>query len=262
MPVTADGAQAINAKIPLMPLGSPARALIVAQPEARVAAMDCLARAVYYEARSEPLSGQRAVAQVVLNRARHPAFPSTICGVVYQGSERSTGCQFTFTCDGSQAVRPSGVRWSQAINVATRALDGFVERGVGWATHYHADYVVPYWASDLDKIASIGRHVFYRWSRGWGTSSAFRQRYSAAEVDPMAAIGEPLLIPMNATDLLPETVLSETPVVRRPSPIRADDIGKIEGEKRARLAADDAAPTLRDDLQGKPVLDIDQARNR
>ncbi|MDZ7587989.1 MAG: cell wall hydrolase [Parasphingorhabdus sp.] len=86
--------------------------------------LQCLTQAVYYEAASEPDAGQRAVAQVVLNRVRHPAYPRTVCGVVYQGSERRTGCQFTFTCDGSLRRTPSAFFWERARRVAADALAG------------------------------------------------------------------------------------------------------------------------------------------
>lgn len=257
--VEPERAREINDNLPFKLLGAAARPLVIGQSEVKLIATDCLARAVYYEARSEPLSGQRAVAQVVLNRARHPAFPSTICGVVYQGSERTTGCQFTFTCDGSQAIKPAGPRWSLAIKIAQQALGGFVERDVGWATHYHADYVVPYWASDLDKIAAIGRHVFYRWSRGWGTAPAFKQRYAATEFDPLA---RPTLTIENVVDDS-SAVLSgvSTSPSRNLTSLRADDGITIAHTTRSKLAADEAAPLLREDLQGKPRLKVDEGRN-
>jgi len=126
-------------------------------------ALQCLAQAVYYEAASESDAGQRAVAQVVLNRVAHPAYPNTVCGVVYQGSERSTGCQFTFTCDGSLARKPVRAFWDRARGVALAALAGAVYRPVGLATHYHTTQVHPYWAPSLDRVGTIGAHIFYRW---------------------------------------------------------------------------------------------------
>ena len=144
-------------------------------------AVECLSQAVYYEAATEGIDGERAVAQVVLNRMRHPGFPSTVCGVVYQGSELPTGCQFTFTCDGSLAQTPAPALWQQARRVATDALAGRVFAPVGHATHYHADYVLPYWADSLAKQTQIGHHIFYRLQGGLGSSSAFSQRYAGAE---------------------------------------------------------------------------------
>ena len=125
-------------------------------PLDRRRALLCLTQAVYYEAGYEPLEGRRAVAQVVLNRMRHPAFPKSICGVVYQGA-RDPVCQFSFVCDGSLYRRPALGAWQEAERIAAAALDGFVERSVGAATHYHADYVAPYWAPRLAKIVADRR---------------------------------------------------------------------------------------------------------
>jgi spore germination cell wall hydrolase CwlJ-like protein len=154
---------------------------------AKLPAIDCLAAAIYYEAAYEPLTGQRAVAQVVLNRVRHAAFPNTVCAVVFQGSERVTGCQFTFTCDGALRRRPSLDGWRRAQTVAAAALSGFVEPSVGYATHYHASYVQPYWASDLTKLTTIGTHIFYRWRGATGAPSAFSTPYGSAEIMPLSA---------------------------------------------------------------------------
>ena len=152
----------------------------------RAHALECLTSAVYYEAGSESAEGQKAVAQVVLNRVRHPAFPASVCGVVYEGSTRSTGCQFTFTCDGSLARRPIPALWERARKIAWAALNGRVFDPVGNATHYHAEYVVPYWASSLTKNAVVGAHIFYRWAGGWGRPAAFSMRYVEREPDSLA----------------------------------------------------------------------------
>jgi hypothetical protein len=141
----------------------------------RASATDCLTAAIYYEAATESGVGKRAVAQVVLNRVRHPAFPNSVCEVVMQGSNRTTGCQFTFACDGSLYRKPSQQGWQSARQIALAALSGAVEPSVGLSTHYHADYVRPYWASSLEKVAAIGTHIFYRWSGGWGRRRAFNQ---------------------------------------------------------------------------------------
>jgi spore germination cell wall hydrolase CwlJ-like protein len=146
-------------------------------------AVDCMTAAVYYEAATESLDGQRAVAQVVLNRMRHPAFPKTICGVVFQGSNLKTGCQFSFTCDGSLNRRPSDAGWARAREVAAAALNGYVMKKVGNATHYHANYVAPYWSPSLLKIGAIGAHIFYRWTGSWGLPPAFSGRYGGGETD-------------------------------------------------------------------------------
>ncbi|CAN7602425.1 cell wall hydrolase [Phenylobacterium sp. LjRoot225] len=151
-------------------------------------ALQCLSQAVYYEAARESRKGQEAVAQVVLNRVRHPAYPKSVCGVVYQGAAKSTGCQFTFTCDGALRWRPEPALWSRAQQVARRALAGFVDRDVGSATHYHAAYVAPYWAPTLVKMTQVGQHIFYRWTGPWGEPRAFTGRYAGREAELTSAV--------------------------------------------------------------------------
>ena len=148
-------------------------------------ALDCLTAAVYYEARSESDDGQRAVAQVVLNRVRNPAFPGSVCGVVYQGSLRSTGCQFSFTCDGSLAARREPGAWEHAREIASAALAGEVYSPIGAAMYYHTTAVHPYWESSLTPVTTIGAHIFYRWSNALDNSFEFRQRY--AGIEPVGA---------------------------------------------------------------------------
>ena len=176
----ADQALAINKSIALDSGPNPAAipfSLGKVDAATRGRALECLTSAIYYEAGQESADGQRAVAQVVLNRVRHPAFPANVCGVVYEGSTRATGCQFTFTCDGSLNRQPMLGAWQRARSVAEAALAGYVYKPVGNATHYHADYVVPYWASTLTKNAVVGAHIFYRWAGGWGRPTAFSQGY-------------------------------------------------------------------------------------
>ena len=183
-----DQALKINQTIPLAGGPNPAAApfAFTGNNAARKRALECLASAVYYEAGSQDDNGERAVAQVVLNRVRHPAFPASICSVVYEGSTRPTGCQFTFTCDGSLYRQPDLAGWRRAYAVAQQALAGYVYAPVGYATHYHADYVVPYWASTLSKNAIVGAHIFYRWAGGWGRPGAFAKSYSGREPDGIA----------------------------------------------------------------------------
>ena len=138
-------------------------------------ALECLTAAVYHEARSELEVGQRAVAQVVLNRARHPAYPASICGVVYQGSERTTGCQFSFTCDGSLSKPRDPEAWSMAQEIAGEALTGYVHAPVGHATHYHTISVSPKWSASLDRLTQVGEHIFYRWRGTAGRPAAFKR---------------------------------------------------------------------------------------
>lgn len=128
----------------------------------------CLATAVYFEARGESAKGQKAVAEVVLARTRTPGRPSTICGVVYEGSHRRTGCQFSFTCDRASDVARHGAQWAQAQRIAATAISthGKVKSLSRGATFYHADYVKPRWARRMVRVAQIGSHIFYRPKRG------------------------------------------------------------------------------------------------
>jgi len=146
---------------------------------------DCLAQTIYYEARSESEEGQRAVAQVVLNRVRHPAWPNSVCGVVYQGAMRAGGgCQFTFTCDGSLAIRPSGASWATAQRLAAEALGGRTYAAVGLSTNYHTSAVFPSWAPRLLKTATIGAHIFYQLPGLAGAPGAFSNAYAGTEPFP------------------------------------------------------------------------------
>jgi hypothetical protein len=135
--------------------------------------LECLTQAVYYEARNQSADGQRAVAQVVLNRVRHPSYPNSVCGVVYQGSERTTGGQFTFTCDGSMYYGIDPAAWDRAQQIARAALAGSVYRPVGLALNYHTTAIRPYWAPSLTRQAVIGDHIFYR--RPGSTEASFTQ---------------------------------------------------------------------------------------
>jgi len=162
----------------------------------RARAVSCLAMAVYYEAANQGPDGEAAVAQVVLNRLRNPLFPKTICGVVFQGSERPTGCQFTFTCDGSLARLPSPAGWKEATEIAEQALNGHVQKDVGEATHYHTIWVVPYWQTSVQKVVQLGAHVFFRWDWALGPQ-AFSGRYAGSE------LAVPLPALLKDSDLLP-----------------------------------------------------------
>lgn len=154
-------------------------------PEARGRSLLCLTQAIYYEARSESEDGQRAVAQVVLNRVRHPSYPNSVCGVVFQGSHRSTGCQFSFTCMGVMGPIGDPRSWDRARRIAASALSGSVYRPVGLATHYHTTAIRPYWAPSLVRQIVLGAHIFYR-TPGSGTVEAFSQAPSEWEPEPGA----------------------------------------------------------------------------
>jgi hypothetical protein len=144
-------------------------------------AADCLAAAGFYEAGTKP-DDQRAVMQVVLNRVRHKAFPHSVCGVVFQGSQLRTGCQFTVTCDGAMLRRqPSQAAWRQAQAVAMEMLSGRTDPAVGQATHYHTNWVHPVWSGQMEKIAAVDTHLFFRWPGRAGNPQAFGVRYAGAE---------------------------------------------------------------------------------
>ena len=151
--------------------------------------LDCLTQAAYYEARGEGRDGMRAVAQVVLNRARHPAFPKSVCGVVFQGAGRRTGCQFSFTCDGSMRGGVNRAAWNRARDVASSALSGAVFSTVGNATHFHTTGVSPGWRNSLVRVGQVGDHLFYRFGGRSGSREAFS--YAAR---PSGAVEGPRLI--------------------------------------------------------------------
>jgi spore germination cell wall hydrolase CwlJ-like protein len=201
-------AQRLNAVIPAMVDAiAAAKPLVLPQGPERQRAERCLTQAIYYEAALESREGQEAVAQVVLNRVRDPNYPRSVCGVVFQGAEMNTSCQFSFTCDGSLARTPAAWAWKQSADVAAKALNGYVATSVGTATHYHADYVMPYWSPTLTKLTQIGAHIFYRWRGHAGEAASFRQAWAGREpvIDearfsrPRATSNIPSLIKAGAT---------------------------------------------------------------
>jgi spore germination cell wall hydrolase CwlJ-like protein len=238
----------VNAEIPIAQGPNPAAApfRFTGSNAARGQALECLASAVYYEAGSQDDNGQRAVAQVVLNRVRHPAFPASVCGVVYQGSTRVTGCQFTFTCDGSLYRQPDGEGWKRASRIAEAALSGYVYAPVGWATHYHANYVVPYWASSLAKNAIVGAHIFYRWAGGWGQPAVFTKAYAGNEPNARVLRSAALSVE-HVTANQPASVAEAIKDIPGAEPIKLAP--SMRGDKRvavrfnlvARKASDEAA---------------------
>ena len=146
-------------------------------------ALKCLSQAIFYEAANENRSGKLAVAQVVLNRLRHPAYPKSVCGVVYEGWNAPV-CQFSFTCDGSLLRPMTGASWRESQDVAKAALAGATEKSVGSATNYHADYVTPRWAFILAKVQKIGTHIFYRFPDRWGGAQALTGHWNGSERIP------------------------------------------------------------------------------
>jgi spore germination cell wall hydrolase CwlJ-like protein len=184
--IAGGSAQARNARIPVHAgaLASLAGFSEISSGSAQYGtALRCLTQAIYYEAANEPETGKRAVAQVVLNRLRHPAYPDSVCGVVYEGANAPV-CQFSFTCDGSLLRPPMARQWQESRRVAEAALAGRVAPEVGSATHYHADYVVPRWAFTLGKLEKIGTHIFYRFPGRAGTAAVFADRWSGSERIP------------------------------------------------------------------------------
>lgn len=228
-PLSADAAAVLNSERSFVSRrDEAAKAFVVTgSHENRARALLCLSQAIYYEADAEPIRGKQAVAQIVLNRVRHPAYPSSVCGVVYEGAERVTGCQFSFTCDGSLQRAMAGPSWANAQNLARSALSGTVFAPVGHATHYHADYVLPYWADSLDKTLQIGRHLFYRLKGRIGQRRMFAQQYSGVEILPAARPAPEIKNENTIKDkhlaALPASQPAPGPATeRRASPILAD----------------------------------------
>ncbi len=234
--VAPNDARAINARVPFSTDPNPAAKPFVfaGLPDDFLRATDCLAAAVLYEAGDDHV-GQQAVAQVILNRARHPAYPSTVCGVVFQGSERRTGCQFTFTCDGALNRQWSEAAWARARNVANAALSGAVYAPVGLATHYHTDWVVPYWSSSLEKITAVGTHLFFRWPNGWGKPPAFKQKISGIE----PSIAKMVKFSMAHSNSDTSAVLAEATVPGSENPLTAE-VAAITVPATAKIGTDSA----------------------
>ncbi|MGZ3255939.1 MAG: cell wall hydrolase [Croceibacterium sp.] len=224
----------------------------------RVRAEQCLTMAIYYEAATQPDDGQRAVAQVVLNRVAHPSFPNTVCGVVFQGSERSTGCQFTFACDGSLARRPMAFWWDRARRVADAALAGYVYAPVRLATHYHTLAVHPYWSDSLVPVITIGAHRFYRWPGAAGQKAAFQVAYYGGE--PAAAPRPKVFTPAPESDpdpialarayeaRLPRTVPLQA-AATAPAPVYSAEIAARGGDALYRADNLPAGGALSPELQ-------------
>lgn len=187
---------------------------MMSRAEDMVAETKCLSQAVYYEARSESSSGQLAVAEVIINRVKDHRYPNSICGVVFQGATRTTGCQFTFTCDGAMKREPRGKLWDKAQNVASHVVMGLNERKTAGATHYHATYVNPVWNSGLVRTRQIGTHIFYRFPRGgeWAAASAKQNQRLAQRRSGLSAI-VPAVV---ATD-------AKVSVIKTAAPVQMED---------------------------------------
>ena len=188
---------------------------------------DCLAEAVYYEARSEDAIGQRAVAEVVMNRVRDPRFPKTVCAVVYQGHYRETGCQFTFTCDGSLLHKPRGEAWDRAKAVAMNVMLGLSKPVTNKATHYHTDYVNPYWKAGMVETKVIGTHIFYRFPKTTAEWTTARIALEAQEMNDQT-VPDPAFLTVGGEEPLDAEApiaispsVSLTPVSATPSDVQA-----------------------------------------
>jgi hypothetical protein len=229
-----------------------------ATPLDRARALQCLTTAIYYEAAREPDEGQRAVAQVILNRVRHPAFPNTVCGVVYQGSEKR-GCQFSFACDGALArSTPNRDYWIRAARVANAALSGQVLGAVGLATHYHTFAVTPAWNRGLVMTAAIGAHFFHRWQGYWGTPAAFSQVYRGNEPVPGPHPAAAPLVPEAIAALTVPPVPAEG--LKPLTPLPADQIPALPAAAAAAPRADAGpkprpSPTAEQPLPESTILD-------
>ncbi|MEO8112969.1 MAG: cell wall hydrolase [Phenylobacterium sp.] len=197
--------------------------------------LDCLTSAVYFEARGESPRGQAAVAQVVLNRVRHPSFPKTVCGVVFQGAARHTGCQFSFACDGSMHRGREANAWNRARKVAAGALSGVVLADVGAATHFHTTNVAPGWGPRMLRVAQVGLHVFYRFNaRGHAPALADQPVFASTTPDLAAPTEFRLASALVVVDKPADAAAAQPASVATPAPV-AD--AKVTPAKPA-----DAAP--------------------
>ena len=214
--------------------------------------LDCLTSAVYYEARGESAAGQAAVAQVVLNRARHPAFPKSICGVVFQGAYGGGACQFSFACDGSMHARREGGAWARSRGVAAHALSGYVMPDVGNATSFHTVYVSPGWRSQMMRVAQVGSHIFYRFGGHTGAPDAFSRQpdrstpeqvshpiYATASIDPtVTADGHPVQTAMAASVVVTSTGPSapgSAAAQPTPAPAMGGETAKVSASKATEI---------------------------
>ena len=207
---------------------------------------DCLTQAVYYEARGEGVDGMRAVAQVILNRVRHPAYPKTICGVVYQGAYQRTSCQFSFVCNGAMGAPVESWAWRRAKTVADAALNGYVMTSVGTSTSFHTTGVKPGWGSTMERVAQIGSHIFYqfrgRGSRINSTLDAVRPSdapVTAAETPPVNAKTQALdsqTVAMLNAQSLNTSAKAQADAAQKPVQVSAQIHGKSAQEIIAEIA--------------------------
>lgn len=216
------------------PATTPARPFKMAGALDQSRDLDCLTRAAYYEARGEGKEGMKAVVQVVLNRVRHPAFPNSVCGVVYQGSNRATGCQFSFTCNGAMRGAVNRNAWDRAREVASKALTGQVFAAVGNSTHFHTTAVNPRWRHSLVRVTQVGDHYFYRYGGRSGQQDAFRTKPEPSaqpEARMIAANDTP------ATGPVPYRTLLEPETTAAAQPLKAQTVSTHSGTAPANTPA-------------------------
>lgn len=205
--------------------------------------LQCLSTALYYEARGEGADGMAAVAQVILNRSRHPAFPGSVCGVIYQPS------QFSFV--GARNRAPSGRLWEQARDIAERALSGHVMDRVGTATHFHATRVRPSWPG-MRRVATIGQHVFYAYAGGRGSRSAFTREPQREYARPPARTENVYaMLPSERSDAAAPTV---TPVPPAAPIDAAKPAAPAAGASAASTARHEPAPSATEAAPATPML--------
>ena len=230
--LTGKSALEINALVPrqITDIDAAKPFYLSTQTETGKRALNCLATAIYFEAASEPIQGQAAVAQVILNRVRDKSFPNTICGVVFQGGAMHTGCQFSFACTGAMTPNLSALPWRRAQMIAKNALSGFVVRTIGTATHYHADYVYPYWGDSLVKLTKVGRHIFYRWPGTTGEPEAFFQTY--AGIEPSISQAMKLPAPIDPRLVMREVAAAQPKMVVKDSRLARLALARPETETR------------------------------
>ncbi|MHB8283534.1 MAG: cell wall hydrolase [Caulobacteraceae bacterium] len=214
---------------------------------------NCLAQAVYYEARGESPSGQAAVAQVVLNRVRHPAFPKTICGVVFQKSGQ--GCQFSFACNGSMHAGLEPGAWRRAEQVAQHALGGAVMTDVGEATQFQAARAGG-WANGLLKVAQIGEHVFYRFAGHRGSSGMFHDQAQPSSAQHAGAAADVRVATLSPTPApkLNDAAVANAPVQPATAAVTSPPV-KPAGEPApaAKPSASVVTAVKAEDAPSKPV---------
>jgi hypothetical protein len=245
----------VRVALPAPPAATPSRVEAAAAPHAppratprRSRDLDCLAEAVYFEARGESRDGQAAVAQVVLNRVRHPAFPNTVCGVVYQGA-KGRGCQFSFACDGRPERAEEGAAWRRARRVAARALAGVVVPQIGSATHFHAARVQPNWGPGLRRVAQVGVHVFYKLVPSKGAAPVPPAKTRLAHY---VAADHPADHPVDPTDAAPTAAPAEAAAHAAPAVIA--DATALGAPRSGGGSSSRPLDPLKTGLPSKPTL--------